>query len=106
MKQKTAADRFRRGLKRIAEWCRQNRHQAVKEQRETLAQKLRGHFGYFGITGNSISIARFREQVAGIWCKWLGRRSQRGRLTWELRKKLLKHYPLPSARVVKPYSYA
>jgi RNA-directed DNA polymerase len=106
IKRKTAAGRFSRALKRITEWCRQHRHQAVGQQQQTLAQKLRGHFGYFGITGNSEAISRFRELVIGIWCKWLGRRSQRGRLTWDRRHQLLERYPLPPARVARPYSPA
>ena len=32
VKQKTAADRFRCGLKRIAEWCQKYRHKPVCEQ--------------------------------------------------------------------------
>lgn len=31
-KQKTAADRFRRALKRIGEWCRRYRHEPDREQ--------------------------------------------------------------------------
>ena len=106
VKRKTASDRFSRGLKRITAWCRQHRHRAIGEQRETLAQKLRGHFGYFGITGNSKAINRFRELVIGIWCRWLGRRSQRARLNWDRRHQLLERYPLPPARVARPYSPA
>ena len=52
VKQKTAADRFRRALKRIADWCRRYRHEPVREQWTALKRKLLGHFGYFGITGN------------------------------------------------------
>jgi group II intron reverse transcriptase/maturase len=106
VKQKTASGRFSRALKRIGDWCRQHRHQAVGDQCKTLAQKLRGHFGYFGITGNSEAIARFREAVIGIWCKWLGRRSQRAWITWDRRHELLKRYPLPPARLKRPYSFA
>jgi group II intron reverse transcriptase/maturase len=106
VKQKTASDRFRRALKRIAEWCRQHRHQPIGEQQRTLAQKLRGHFGYFGITGNSEAISRFRELAIGIWCKWLSRRSQRARITWDRRHTLLERYPLPPARVARPCSHA
>ena len=106
VKRKTASSRFSRALKRIAVWCRQHRHQGVGQQQQTLAQKLRGHFGYFGITGNSEAICRFRELVIGIWCKWLGRRSQRGHITWDYRRKLLERYPLPRARVARPYSPA
>lgn len=106
VKQTTASSRFRRALKRVAAWCRQHRHLPVGQQQQTLAQKLRGHFRYFGITGNSKAISRFRELVIGIWCKWLGRRSQRGRITFDHRHKLLERYPLPPARVARPYSPA
>ncbi len=48
VKQKTAADRFRRALNRIANWCRQYRHGSVREQWTALMRKLLGHFVYFG----------------------------------------------------------
>ena len=106
VKRKTARDRFSRALKRITAWCQQHRHEAVGQQQQGLAQKLRGHFGYFGITGNSEAISRFRALVISIWCKWLGRRSQRAWLTWDHKHKLLERYPLPPARVARPYSPA
>jgi hypothetical protein len=56
--------------------------------------KLRGHFSYFGITGNSEALRRFRHKVERIWQKWLARRSQRG-MTWEKFYALLGRYPLP-----------
>jgi RNA-directed DNA polymerase len=106
VKRKTATGRFGRALRRIADWCRRHRHLPVEQQQETLAQKLRGHFGYFGITGNSEAINRFRERVIGIWRKWLGRRSQRAYMDWDRMHKLLERYPLPPARVARPYSAA
>jgi RNA-directed DNA polymerase len=106
VKRKTATGRFGRALRRIADWCRRHRHLPVEQQQETLAQKLRGHFGYFGITGNSEAINRFRERVIGIWRKWLGRRSQRAYMDWDRMHKLLERYPLPPARVARPYSTA
>lgn len=99
VKQKTAKGRFGRALKRVAEWCRLNRHRPVREQWQALVRKLRGHFGYYGIIGNSEAIARFRYEVIGIWRRWLHRRSQRARMTWERMYALLKRYPLPAARV-------
>ena len=35
-----------------------------------------------------------------LWRKWLGRRSWRGRMTWDRFTRLRKTYPLPAARVV------
>lgn len=52
MKQKTSKSRFTRALERMKAWCRKNRHLSIAEQYKTLCQKLKGHFGYFGITGN------------------------------------------------------
>jgi RNA-directed DNA polymerase len=94
IKQETAKGRFSRGLRRIAEWCRGNRHRPIKEQQRILSLKLRGHFGYFGITGNSNALTRFSHEVRHIWHKWLSRRSQRG-MTWEKFNALLGRYPLP-----------
>ena len=100
IKRKTDPSRFRRALRRIAEWCQRNRHKSIKEQQLTLAQKLRGHFGFYGITGNSKALGRFRTQVERIWKRWLDRRSQRARMGWLKFAKLLKRYPLPPARAV------
>jgi len=106
VKRKTARDRFSRALKRVADWCRQNRHQPVREQRQALARKLVGHFGYFGITGNYVALHRFREGVQHAWRKWLSRRSNRARMTWDKMGKLLQRYPLPQPRILKPYAPA
>ena len=99
VKQKTAADRFRRTLKRIAEWCRQYRHAPIREQWAAMRRKLLGHFGYFGITGNSYALHTFRFRAVAVWHKWLSRRSQRARLSWEEMLRLLARYPLPQPRI-------
>ncbi len=97
IKQKTAASRLSRAAKRIGAWCREHRHRDVSEQREALAQKLRGHYGYYGITGNSLMLTRFLSEVKRRWRYWLNRRSQRGRWTWERFARFLEQSPLPPA---------
>jgi hypothetical protein len=74
LKRKTAASRFTRAVRTIAQWCRFHRHDPVREQHTTLCQKLRGHYAYYGITGNSFAIARYRYEVLRLWRKWLLRR--------------------------------
>ena len=59
------ADDFVIGFTREDEWCRLHRHHPIAEQHQTLSQKLRGHFAYYGITGNSITLARFRQIERG-----------------------------------------
>ena len=100
VKRKTAQDRLSRALTTIAQWCRLNRHQPIAAQRQTLSQKLRGHFAYFGITGNSFALSRFRGAVVHIWKKWLARRRRRGFLSWVVFERLLRRYPLPPALAI------
>ncbi|HQT96153.1 MAG TPA: group II intron reverse transcriptase/maturase [Thermoanaerobaculaceae bacterium] len=102
VKQRTAKDRFRRALKRVGDWCREHRHDEVRAQQEALGQKLRGHFGYFGITGNHEVIARFFREVQEVWRKWLNRRSQRASMPWSRMCVLLERYPLPKPRITRP----
>ncbi len=97
---KTMKSRFARGLKSIQQWCRANRHRPLPEQHRALSRKVRGHYAYFGIRGNSAAISRFRYAVEFIWIKWLKRRSQRHRLDGERALRLLRCYPLPPARLI------
>jgi group II intron reverse transcriptase/maturase len=102
VKRKTAKDRFRRALKRVAEWCREHRHDEVRAQQEALGKKLQGHFEYFGITGNFRAIALFLSKVTAVWRKWLSRRSQRASIAWSRMYRLLERYPLPRPRITHP----
>jgi group II intron reverse transcriptase/maturase len=102
VKRKTAPDRFSRSMVAIKQWCRRNRHRPVGEQCRMLSQKLRGHYGYYGITGNSEALSRFRFEVLRTWRKWLSRRSGRARIPWERWKRLEAQYPLPEPRIRQP----
>jgi group II intron reverse transcriptase/maturase len=103
IKQKTSQKRLSRALKRIREWCRENRHLPIRAQADMLAQKMRGHYCYYGITGNARSVGQFALEVRRIWRKWLARRSATGRVSWERFRCLLARYPLPSPRIVHSY---
>jgi len=63
VKKKTAKDRLNRSLRRVALWCRRNRHLPVKDQVVMLRQMMRGHYGYYGVTGNGRSLSAFAHQV-------------------------------------------
>ncbi len=96
VKHKTAAGRFGRTRKRIAHWCRVNRHQPVVRQHQHLSSQLRGHDAYYGITGNGAALRRLRYESARVWQKWLNRRSHRAAMPWERFQGLLQRYPLPA----------
>jgi RNA-directed DNA polymerase len=95
VKRKTADSRFHRAVKKIAEWCRLNRHLPMREQCEALTRKLRGHYQYYGVIGNLASLHRFYYEVVCLWRKWLSRRKRRGQLTWERYCGLLRVFVLP-----------
>jgi hypothetical protein len=95
VKRKTAGSRFRRAVRRIAAWCRLNRHRPMREQAQTLAQKLRGHYQYSGVSGNLRCLQRFHYAVVCLWRKWLSRRKRRGQLPWAKYLGLLRVFVLP-----------
>lgn len=101
VKRKTASDRITRFLRRISQWCQDNRHAPMAWQQRQLLSKLRGHGGYYGITGNSKSLSSVHHWVKRIWLKWLSRRSRTSTWTWERFNLLLKRYPLPNLRICK-----
>ena len=100
VRQRTAASRLRRAVRSIAQWCRSNRHLPIAEQQRVLSQKVRGHFAYYGITGNSTALSRFRTAAENCWRKWLSRRNRERGSTWDAFARLLRRYPLPAVRVV------
>jgi RNA-directed DNA polymerase len=101
VKRKTARGRMRRAIQAVSRWCCHHRHWRVSEQHRYLAKVLVGHYRYYGITGNSLQIGRFRQELQKAWRRWLNRRSQRAKMTWRRFSKLSKHYPLPPARAYR-----
>jgi len=97
VKRKTAVSRFSRAVRMISRWCRWNRHRPISEQHHALCQKLRGHCAYYGITGNSPALSRFREEVTRVWRKWLVRRRRGNRPPWSWFHRLQERYPIPPA---------
>jgi hypothetical protein len=103
---KTMAKRLRRGLKAIAEWCQEHRHDPVDQQQKTLNAKLRGHYQYYGRPTNYRSILQFYRAVRCIWRKWLGRRTRGRGLTWERFEAILRQHPLLPPRITHAWAGA
>jgi len=100
VKRKTATGRLTRALRKVARWCRFNRHQPIAAQHKALRKKLQGHFQYYGITGNGPALCSFANEVRRAWRYWLARRNRKRRLPWKRFNQLLQRYPLPRAMVV------
>jgi RNA-directed DNA polymerase len=96
---KTRSASLRRIIRSVYDWCRRYRHSSVKDQHAALRRRIQGHFNYFGVSGNFRSLLLVIEQAKRSWYKWLCRRSQRKRLTWERFVDLLRDFPLPRPRI-------
>ena len=100
VKRKTMKSRLARGIQKIEQWCRENRHKPVREQWRKLCEKVRGHYGYYGITGNARSLGRFLFNVHRSWQRWLNRRNSRGDFMWARFQRFIERYALPLPKIV------
>ena len=98
---KTAKDRFIRAVRSIDHWCRDNRHLPIQEQHKKLNEKLRGHYAYYGVTGNSAALTRFFHEVGLRWRRWLNRRNNLRSMTWEKFVAIRRRFPLAPVRTVR-----
>jgi RNA-directed DNA polymerase len=95
----TSSSRMRRAIGKIADWCRRKRHEPVPKQQATLTQKVRGHYQYYGRSGNYYALSHFYQAVRRAWKYWLGRRSWKAPFTWDRFQRLLIRHPLPLPRI-------
>jgi group II intron reverse transcriptase/maturase len=100
VKRRTAKGRLARALQALAAWCRAHRHDPPEVQHQQLSQKVRGHYGYYGIIGNFASLQEFREGARRVWRRWLSRRGRDRPLSWPEFVRLEGRFGLPAARVV------
>jgi RNA-directed DNA polymerase len=100
VKRKTASQRLSRAVRSIAQWCHKHLHLPVREQHAKLSQKVRGHYAYYGITGNAHALASFLYAVHRVWRKWLNRRNSRREMTWDRFNRMRERYALPPPRIV------
>jgi hypothetical protein len=96
LKRRTARKKFRNSLKRVTEWCRQNRQRRIREQVQLLNAKLRGYNNYYGVNGNRASL----DEFFWIHYRWLNQRSQRRSCTWAAYTELMRQLRLEQPRIV------
>ena len=79
---------------------------SIPDQSAHLTAMMRGHYAYYGISGNFRRLSWYAHQVARIWQKWLSRRDRGSWLLWNQFTALRKRHPLPAARIVHRYTFA
>ena len=100
MKRTTSRKKFTAKLRAFRDWLKANRTLPTRELMGQVVSKLRGHYGYYGVTDNSRGINRFAYEVRRLLFKWLNRRGKRGCMNWEKFALFLEKYPLPSPRIM------
>ncbi len=64
-----------------------------------LCSKMRGHFQYYGVSGNYNGIKRFHFLSVRLVFKWLNRRSQKKSFNWGKFNRYLERFPLPKPKI-------
>jgi len=101
---KTMKKRLKRSLKAAEQWCKEHRHDPVKDQQATLNAKLRGHYQYYGRASNNRALRQFFNGVRGIWKKWLNRRTRGTTLHWDKYLQFLRRHPLLLPRITHSWA--
>ena len=90
-----------RGEKRRKDgWLKAIRNRIkTKEWWKIVSAKLRGHFEYYGVSGNYAAIKDFYQLALRLIFKWINRRSQKKSMNWKQFINYLKYYPLPLPKI-------
>ncbi len=97
---KTRRKKFNTSLKKMNGWLKAVRNAVkTKEWWKIVSAKLRGHFEYYGISGNYASIRDFYQLALRLIFKWINRRSQKKSMNWKQFINYLKYYPLPLPKI-------
>ena len=82
VKRRTSRKKLCASLAAMTDWIRRNRSLRVGQLFPVLRAKYRGYWNYYGVIGNSASLAQFFYRSQRILFKWLNRHSQRRSYTW------------------------
>jgi RNA-directed DNA polymerase len=89
-------------VREIKDELRKRMHDSIQKVGQWLKSVVTGHYRYFGVPGNCGAMNTFRHLIGQRWFQSLGRRSQKGRITWKKKGELLSKW-LPRAKVCHKY---
>lgn len=97
---KTSRVRYRQKLKETNRWLKDVRNMLKMDAWwEVLRMKLRGHYRYYGVSGNMRDLKAFYYQSVKLAYKWINRRSQKKSYNITQFYKMLEYKPLPKPRI-------
>lgn len=97
---KTARKKYTQKVKELNQWMKKVRNLVeLKEWWQVLRLKLRGHYRYYGISGNMPSMRIFYTKAIRLAHKWINRRSQKKSYNWRQFLNFVRYNPLPQPRI-------
>jgi group II intron reverse transcriptase/maturase len=100
VKRSTSQKKLKAKRQMVKKWLRENMHTPIKVLIDKLNVKLRGHYNYYGIIGNSDAMGSFREYVLEQLLATLNRRGSSRDITYEKFQRILKRFPVITPRIV------
>ncbi|MHB1153121.1 MAG: group II intron reverse transcriptase/maturase [Eubacteriales bacterium] len=96
----TKKKKYNAKLVEMNNWLKDIRNAVkMKEWWKILEAKLRGHYQYYGVSGNYASISAFYRETCKLVFKWINRRSQKKSMNFEKFMDYIKKYPLPKPSI-------
>jgi hypothetical protein len=100
----TSRKKFTAKCREMNRWLKDIRNAVpTKDWWKILQAKIRGHYQYYGISENYAGVRRFYNATIRMVRKWMNRRSQKRKMSWEGFTEYLGHYPLPKPRIVHSF---
>ena len=94
--------RMRAKLRELKEEFRRRLHAPVEEVGRWIQSVVMGWYRYFAVPRSMPYLRSFWYHVAWLWKRSLGRRSQKGYVTWDRMSRLIRRW-LPQPRILHPY---
>lgn len=99
---RTARKKLQAACRRIKTWIRANRHLPGRDFFRGLNRRLRGHYHYYGVRGNSHALHRFFKWAMACTFKWLNRRGGKRRsFTWGMFSRILDRVHVARPRITE-----
>lgn len=98
---RTSRKKLQGAIQRVKDWIKKNRHLPIKAFFSTLNRKLTGHYNYYYVNGNGVSVWSFYSIATAQAYKWLNRRSQRKSFNWFKFKCAMEYYGMPKPRLTE-----
>ncbi|WP_307449747.1 reverse transcriptase domain-containing protein [Paenibacillus sp. V4I3] len=99
---KTEKKRLKRSIGKVQETMRTFRHEPMKTQAAKVNQILRGHYAYYGMTGNIRCLIKVYQATDNYWRRMLSSRSQKSYVSWEKFDQLKLKFPLLRPKIFIP----